>query len=192
MTGNRSQLALVGAFVLALLVSLVFVLALLAGRTGETDRYHTVYSNVAGLKFGSQVLYEGYPVGQVERIEPIQEGNRTRFRVELSITRGWKIPEDSLARPTSSGVLAPQTVSITAGRSEQVLAPGAMIRPAQGADLLSTLSSAAGSFDELTDTGLLPLMENLNRQVTRFGELLDTQVQPLTRDAGVIVAATAE
>lgn len=192
MTSTRINLVLVGGFVLACLVSLVVALALLAGRTGATDRYFTEYANVSGLKFGSQVVFEGYPVGQVEAIEPIQEGTRTRFRVELSVAHGWKIPDDSIARPTSPGVLSPQMISIVAGKSQSWLQPGSMIKPAGGVDILSSISSAAGSFGELTDTGLLPLLENLNRQVSLLGEILEKDLRPMAQDAKVIVGATAE
>ena len=41
------------------------------GRTGATDDYLTVYPNVTGLKHGSPVFYEGYPIGQVSAIEPL-------------------------------------------------------------------------------------------------------------------------
>lgn len=192
MVSTKLNLTLVGAAVLAALLSLVLALALLAGRTGATDKYFTVYANVSGLKFGSQVLFEGFPVGQVEKIEPIQKPDRTIFRVELSVTEGWKIPEDSLARPVSPGVLSPQIISIYAGDSATPLKPGAMIKPAGGVDILSTISSAAANFDELTDDGLLPLLENLNKQVTLMGEILKNDLQPMSRDLEIIVDATAQ
>jgi phospholipid/cholesterol/gamma-HCH transport system substrate-binding protein len=192
MTSTRLNLAIVGGFVLAALVTLVVALAVLAGRTGATDTYYTEYANVSGLKFGSQVVFEGYPVGQVEHIEPIQDGARTRFRIELSVSEGWKIPDDSIARPVSPGVLAPQIISILAGQSASPLRPGAMITPAGGIDMLSSISSAAGNLDELTDTGLLPLLENLNKQVSTLGAILENDLRPMSRDLKIIVGATAQ
>lgn len=192
MTSTRFNLVIVGGFVLAAIMTLVMALAVLAGRTGATDPFYTEYGNVSGLKFGSQVVFEGFPVGQVERIQPIQDGTRTRFRVELSVAQGWKIPDDSIARPVSPGVLAPQIVSIVAGNSATPLQPGAMIAPAGGVDVLSSISSAAGNFDELTDTGLLPLLENLNKQVSTLGEILEQDLRPMARDLNVIVSATAQ
>lgn len=192
MTSTRLNLAIVGGFVLAALVTLVVALAVLAGRTGATDTYYTEYANVSGLKFGSQVVFEGYPVGQVEHIEPIQDGARTRFRIELSVSEGWKIPDDSIARPVSPGVLAPQIVSIVAGQSASPHKPGAMITPAGGIDMLSSISSAAGNLDELTDTGLLPLLENLNKQVSTLGAILENDLRPMARDLKIIVGATAQ
>lgn len=192
MTSSRTNLVVVGGFVLATIVTLVVALAILAGRTGATDLYWTEYANVTGLKFGSQVVFEGYPVGQVERIVPVQRDGQTRFRIELSVARGWQIPEDSVARPVSPGVLSPQTVSIAAGDSHTLLKPGDRIAPAGGVDILSSISKAAGNFDELTDTGLLPLLENLNKQITVFGEILERDFQPMVQDLRVITAATAE
>jgi phospholipid/cholesterol/gamma-HCH transport system substrate-binding protein len=183
----KLNLTLVGAFVLAALATLVVALAILAGRTGATDRYYTVYSNVAGLKFGTQVLYEGYPVGQVEGIEPVEEGGRVAFRVEFSVTHNWKIPEDSVARSTASGLLAPQTVAIAAGRSAQMLAPGQMVRPGLSGDLLASMSSVAGNVDTLTTQGLLPLVENLNHQITALGEIVQHDLIPLVTDARHVV-----
>lgn len=192
MVGFRVNLALVGGFVLLALVSLVIVLAVLAGRARQTDRYYTEYVNVSGLKFGSQVLFEGYPVGQVEGIEPLQDSSSTRFRVELSVLSGWRIPADSVARSTAPGVLSPQIVAITAGQSMEALQPGAQIMPAEGTNLLSSLGMAASSFDQLTDQGLLPLLDNINQQVSLIGSILQSEVQPLVRNTDVILSATAE
>ena len=67
MTNHRINYALVGFFVLVTLVTLIATIAVLTGRTGAVSTYFTTYENVGGIKFGTQVLYEGYPIGQVER-----------------------------------------------------------------------------------------------------------------------------
>jgi phospholipid/cholesterol/gamma-HCH transport system substrate-binding protein len=192
MTSFKINLTVVGAFVLAALVTLVLVLAVLAGRTGPTDTYYAEYANVSGLKFGSQVLFEGYPIGQVEQVQPMNTGGKARFQVELSVTRGWQIPEDSIARSTSSGVLAPQNIAISAGLSAAMLAPGATIRSASSASLQESFSSIAGSVDNLTDQALLPMVDNLNRQITQLGGIIDKDMGPLVKNANRFMAATAE
>lgn len=192
MTSNRLNLAAIGAFVLVAIASLVYVIALLAGRTGSTDAYYTVYGNVAGLKFGSQVFYEGYAIGQVTGIEPMQQDGQLRFRVNLAIAEGWRIPEDSVAQAASTGLLAPQVISIRAGQSKTALAPGALIAPGQGQDLFSTVSGAAGSVNRLTNDALLPLLANLNQQVTAIGGLLDGDVREFVGHANVIAASVAQ
>ena len=65
-------------------VALVVAIVTLSGGSGATDAYHAMYRNVTGVKFGTQVLYEGYPIGQVEAVTPVPEGGRhalpRRFR----------------------------------------------------------------------------------------------------------------
>jgi phospholipid/cholesterol/gamma-HCH transport system substrate-binding protein len=191
MTSAKVNLTLVGAFVLAGAASLVIALALLAGRSGPTDRYYTFYSNVAGLKYGSQVLYEGYPVGQVEQIDPVQEKGRLLFRVHLSVTRGWQIPEDSIARSEATGLLAPQTVAIAAGRSAKMLAPGGIITPGATNGLMSSVNSIATDVDQLTERALVPLVENLNQQVSVLGAIIDDDVRPLVHNTNKLMASAA-
>ena len=125
---------LVGLFVVAMLAAAVVSVALLSGRTGATDRYFVVLDNVADLKFGTQVRYEGYPIGQVERIEPFAEGGRMRFRIEASVRAGWRIPVDSVARIGSSSFLAAKTIDIQSGIKAELIAVGGEIPGAvQGA-----------------------------------------------------------
>lgn len=191
MTNGKWNLALVGGFVLLGLTSLVLTLALLAGRTGSTDDYYVVYANVSGLKFGSKVLFEGFPVGQVELIEPYEEQGRMRFRVRLSVVEGWKIPEDSLARSVASGVLAPQTIDIKAGISPKPLQPGATIKGGGAGGLMSTVEGLAGNVDEITDEALLPLLKNINEQVTLLGTILKDDIRPLAQNSNKVMAAAA-
>lgn len=163
----------VGAFVLAMVVGLVVVVAMLTGRTGAVDNYHTVYDNVTGIKFGTQVLYEGFQVGQVEQVEPIQEGNRVRFRVDMSIKSGWKIPDDSIARVTASGLLAAITINISAGQSQTALKPGSQITGEPAANIFAAISSVAGNINDLTESTIKPLLVNLNRAVVQFGDIME-------------------
>ena len=192
MISTRVNLAVVGAFVLAGLATLIYVLAALAGRTGSTDSYYTTYSNVTGIKFGSQVFYEGYPIGQVTGITPMTEDGRLRFRVSLAVVEGWKIPEDSVAQSSSTGLLAPQVVAIIAGTSTTPLKPGSLITPGLGGDLFSTVSGAAGNVNKLTNEALLPLVMNLDHQVSAVGGLLDGDVRKLVANANVVAAAAAQ
>src|SRR5512132_3637446 len=71
---RRSGDLLVGVFVLAMLSALIAGIALLTGRGGPADRYFTVYNNVTDVRFGTPVLYEGYPVGRVEAVTPRPAG----------------------------------------------------------------------------------------------------------------------
>lgn len=62
MQDSRINYVIVGSFVAVVLAIFIMVVSMLAGRSGATDSYYTVYDNVGGLKFGTQVLYEGYQI----------------------------------------------------------------------------------------------------------------------------------
>jgi len=105
----------VGVFVLSMLAMFFVVLYKITGRTGPTDEYYVVYSNVTGLKYGTPVLYEGYQIGQVEKIDPVHSGGATRYQISLSVIKDWKIPSDSIAHLVTSGLISAITIDIKEG-----------------------------------------------------------------------------
>ena len=191
MIASKVNLTIVGVFVLIALGTLITALAILAGRTGPKDDYFTVFGNVAGLKYGSQVLYAGYPIGQVETIEPLRDKDRLLFRVKMSVQAQWPIPDDSVARSEASGLLAPQTVSISAGQSRKVLEPGSTIPAGSAEGLFSSLNSVAGNVSQITDQALMPLLLNLNRKVDVLGDVVEHDLRPLLVDAHHATTAVA-
>ena len=124
---QKINYVIIGFFVTAMLSAGVGSIALLAGRTGPADHYFIVLDNVADVKFGTQVRYEGYPIGQVEDITPEVEGAGMQFRVEISIQPGWRVPSDSIARIGGSSFLAAKTIDIDSGDSQVAVALGERI-----------------------------------------------------------------
>ncbi|MFQ6017991.1 MAG: MlaD family protein [Kiloniellaceae bacterium] len=191
---NRSiNYVLIGGFVTAMLVAGIVSLALITGRTGATDRYIVVLDNVADVKFGTQVRYEGYPVGQVEAITPRPEGARMRFHVEVSIKRDWRIPADSVARIGNSSFLAAKTIDIDSGKRTEIIPVGGRIPSAPPADIFATITNAAGEISQLNRTSIQPLLATLNalaetvergapritEELIAFSERLNTSLAPL-------------
>ncbi len=163
---------IVGAFVILCIVSLIIAVALLSGRTGTVDTYYTYYSRVQGLKFGTQVVYEGFPVGQVEQIIPEKHEGRMRFKVEMSVAEGWDIPEDSIAAVSSAGLLSALTINIRAGESPTPLKPGDKILGLENANMFAAMSSLAEQISSLMETDVRPLLLNLNTAVNSAAVLL--------------------
>src|SRR5262245_39987522 len=150
MQDSRINYVVVGAFVTAMLVALVVVITLLAGRSGPVDRYFTIYDNVGGVKFGTLVFYEGYQIGQVENIEPIDKGNnQLQFKVELAVNEGWKIPEDSVARALVSGLLTAVAIDIRGGKSQKLLKPGSQIQGSAPTNMFAALQDISSQFGDL-------------------------------------------
>ncbi|MDA0998525.1 MAG: MlaD family protein [Proteobacteria bacterium] len=172
MRTSKINYFIVGIFVIAAIVGLIGSVALLTGRTGASDRYLAYYSNVTGVKFGTQVVYEGYPIGQVTEIVPEEKDGRMRFRIDFDINKGWKIPVDSSVEIAAPGLLAAVTLSISAGKSAAALTPGSVLKSRERSDIFAAVSGVAGDFSELTRDHLKPLLTNVDNTVTAIGEFL--------------------
>ncbi|MEQ9171052.1 MAG: MlaD family protein [Rhodospirillales bacterium] len=182
MRSNKINYLLVGTFVLAMAAGLIVALSVLTGRTGATDAYHAYYTNVTGVKFGTQVVYEGYPIGQVETVTPEPSKGGMRFRVDFEVTEGWKIPKDSKVAIAAPGLLAAVTLSISAGASPDALAPGAEVAAVEGGDLFAVVSGVAEKLGGLSDNSIEPLLASVQRAVNNANKLLDNHGEALAGD----------
>jgi len=165
MKDPRRNYLVVGTFVIAMAVVLIAWIAVLTGRTGATDRYHVVYDNVMGLKRGTEVLFEGYRVGLVAAISPTDVEGRQRFRADISVRRWCRIPEDSVAAITASGLLSAVVIDIRSGDSATELAPGSEIEGEEAANLLADVSGIAGRVNTLLEEKVEPLIDDLSMAI---------------------------
>ena len=176
----------VGVFVLTLFTLFLMVLYRITGSTGATDEYYVTYDNVAGIKFGTPVLYEGYQIGQVEDIKPEFTAGDTRYRLTVSVKKGWKIQEDSVARVEASGLLSTVSIDIKKGKSESVLAPGSDITGAPSSDLFTTVNDVAEDIRDLSRNSVRPLLDKLNKQVDLISldirDITSGNIKPLFKD----------
>jgi phospholipid/cholesterol/gamma-HCH transport system substrate-binding protein len=144
-------------------------MAVLARRTGATDTYYTRFDNVNGVRFGTEVLYQGFRVGQVEEIEPA-EGEK-RFRVRFSVKRDWPVDRNAVVRITQGGsFLSAMVLDIQGGGAEGLLEPGAEIASAEQADVFSVLSEAAVELQELMNEAVRPVLDAVGEGVPELLE----------------------
>ena len=144
MRTSKINYFVVGLFVIAMIIGLVAAVALLTGRTGATDSYHAYYSNVTGVKFGTQVVYEGYPIGQVTEVTPEEKDGRMRFRVDFDVIEGWRIPDDSIAEIAAPGLLAAVTLACRPERAPLRWRPGRKSMPPNARICLQPLPMSPG------------------------------------------------
>ena len=171
MRDPRKNYLVVGTFLLILLATLVVWLAILSGRTEATHPYFMEFNNVMGLKEGGQILFEGYPAGQIEDILLTHDPETPTYRLNVSIRKGWDIPDDSRAVITQAGFLSAVVIDIHAGKSPNMIAPGDRIASIGATSILSTISSVASKIEELSETTLKPLMENLTEGTSALKDL---------------------
>jgi len=182
MRSSKINYLIVGLFVMAMIGAVIVTVAMLTGRTGAVDNYYTYYSNVTGIKFGTQVVYEGYPIGQVEEITPEEKDGRMKFRVDFSVVQGWRIPKDSVGEIAAPGLLAAVTISVKAGSDKVPLNPGEMIISKERSDVFAVVSSVAGQLGDLMDTNIKPLLDNINTAVSSVNNIIEKEGVSLFED----------
>lgn len=173
MRSNKINYLVVGSFVLIVLIGLVVAVAWLTGRTGPTDSYYAIYRNVTGVKFGSQVMYEGYPIGQVTEVIPVDQGGRMEFRINFDVKEGWRLPDDSVAVIGASSLLSAVSLNISAGGSLMALKPGDRIVSEEAANLFDVVANVATEIAEMAETNLKPLLEQLTRGGGVLSDILE-------------------
>jgi phospholipid/cholesterol/gamma-HCH transport system substrate-binding protein len=135
---------IVGAVVLiAAAVFLVFAFGQtgLGVNTAGTYRLNAEFSSVGGLEVGSDVKLAGIKVGRVANLRV----NTETYVAEavLSMEETVKLPEDTSARITTSGLLGSPYVDLEPGGSPDMLGDGDSITFTQGAvDLMNLISRA--------------------------------------------------
>lgn len=183
---------LVGIFVLAAFLAMLVLLYRITGRDTDTEPYFVRYENITGVGIGTSVTYGGYQVGQVEQITPQRDGGRTEYRLRLGIREGWEIPTDSVARIVSPGLLSENIIDIAEGQSRETLAPGGRLRGQEQVSMMSLLNSMAFELQDLSDTRIKPLLENLNQRVESIGGELDESIPRITANANALLERLSE
>ena len=162
MKNDQKNYIVVGVFVIAMVAGLILWIALLSGATGATDSYRTRYDSVLGLTAGgTQVFFNGFQIGKIESIERAEDGAEKMFVLEISIKKGWQVPEDSRAEITAAGLLSTNVVNINRGSSTSYLEPGDEILSFEASNLMAELSDTAAGFNQFLKTTLKPQIETI-------------------------------
>jgi phospholipid/cholesterol/gamma-HCH transport system substrate-binding protein len=164
-----------------MLVALILWIAVLSGRTGATDDYYIVYDNVMGLKSGVEILYEGFPVGHIEGISPVEREGRRSYRVDVSVKRDWPIPEDSVAKVTAPGLLSAYVLDIRAGESQTLLEPGSEIQGREAESMFAAVNSVADEVLKAIEESVRPLLASLSEGVPGIVDNVDGFTAELSR-----------
>jgi phospholipid/cholesterol/gamma-HCH transport system substrate-binding protein len=172
MEDSRRLSLIVGAFVVATLAVIGFVLLSLGSGSGLLrPRYRlvTYFENVQGLVAGAPVRLVGKDVGTVEFVTfaPL-EGERPPVRVVLRVDASVqdRIRSDSLTSIGTIGLLGDKYVEISMGTiSGSVLQEGDEVASISPVDLNVAVVRGTQAIDNIAT-----LTENVNRVVEEFGE----------------------
>ena len=132
----------VGAVVLAAAAGFLIYAVSHAGGASASGGYELVakFGDVGALETGADVRVSGVKVGTVAKIE--LDPKNYLARVRMVVNGGLKLPSDSTAKITSSGLLGSPLIAIAPGGALDDLKPGGEIPNTQGAvDLFGLIGS---------------------------------------------------
>lgn len=142
---SKGQLfeSIIGVVVLAVAAAFLYYAYQTSGRalTARTYTLDAVFGRVDGVTPGAEVRISGVKVGAVS--ESMLDPKTFEARVKLSVARDVAIPDDSVAKVVSDGLLGGAHVAIEPGASDVMLAEGDTITITQGSvDLLGLAMEA--------------------------------------------------
>jgi phospholipid/cholesterol/gamma-HCH transport system substrate-binding protein len=153
----KKEQALVGLFVIVVVVLLVVTIFLMSGRmSGAEVTYHTYFKNAGGLEPGSQVRYAGGPaVGRVITVAA-DPHDTTRMEVSFVVKSDIPVKTDSLAEITSVSPLGDNFLGIRAGtRAASKAPPGSTLQSIEYtsfADIATLVAQLGPGANELIDS----------------------------------------
>jgi phospholipid/cholesterol/gamma-HCH transport system substrate-binding protein len=132
----------VGAFLLAGILSLIFIAVEVSGvslsRSAGTYTLTARFDDVAGLRVRSKVSMSGVTIGRVASIDVDSEYGEAVVTLEID-SRIDNLTKDAGAQIQTEGILGGRYVSISQGADEDFLQPGDTITNTQGAVVLENL-----------------------------------------------------
>ena len=164
----------VGLFTLLVTVFTLWAMIKMSGKEADSVDYHSHYSNVTGLGYGTPVYFEGYRIGQVETIEPKYIESKLQFKVSYSVLKAWQIPNDSNAQINSAGLLSDMSININGGESKVHFKPGDNIPGRLPADLFAQLGDVSNNITDITEEQIKPMLEMLHERLDSITGQIDS------------------
>ena len=128
---NAGEL-IAGAIVLAVAAGFLGYAVANTGRSPVAGyTLHAAFDNISGISVGSPVRLAGVQVGSVTgaRIDT----QTYRAVLTFTVQRSLQLPDDSSAQITTEGLLGGNSLSLTPGGSEKMIADGGQITITQSA-----------------------------------------------------------
>ncbi|MDX2055575.1 MAG: MlaD family protein [Polyangiaceae bacterium] len=140
----------VGGFVFLGLLAAGLIVFLIGDERQMFDskvHYRALFSDVEGLRRGSEVRMGGVTVGSVDSVEYSKEAKDPTVYVTLGIVKdeAARVRKDSIVKIVAKGMLGDKMVNVSVGtRSQPAIEPGGIIQSEAGEDLTVALSRLGG------------------------------------------------
>jgi len=175
MTANKYRL---GVFFSISSLAFIIVIIWLTGGFGEQaqDKYVSYFSwSVQGLSQGSNVMYNGVPIGKVRKIEVAPDGRLVE--VQMTINQSFNMDSTIVATMQLTGITGLQVMNLTSDTLNAAVAPSYSFTPPY-----PVIPVGEGAFQTVTTT--LSRMAEIIHEVDFGG--ISTQIEDLLTNLNAI------
>ena len=136
---SRNLLEIVMGTLVLVVAGLFVTFAYSVAQLHEVSGYDVTarFNHADGIKIGGDIRISGIKVGVVK--STTLDPNTFQAVVVLSINKAIKLPEDTVAKVTSPGLLGENYVQLEPGSADQMISPGGQITMTQSAVSLEAL-----------------------------------------------------
>lgn len=171
----------IGIFTVMILALLYWGVNFLKGRDlfNRSLTYYAYYDNVSGIQISSPIIIRGINAGTVTGIKFRPDLNNA-VEVRFDIKSAYRIPDNSIVRLFSNGIMGGKALEVELGNSPNYLPDGATVR-----------SASESSFLELAGSELDYFKQKLNQLINSL-DLTLTSVNTILTENGGKIAGTLE
>ncbi|MBQ0081392.1 MAG: MCE family protein [Alistipes sp.] len=160
----------VGIYAVVIIGAACLMIEYLTGKDllHRTSEYYSYYEDVTGLRPSTPVLIKGVKLGQVKKIT-IDADDPSKVCVVYTIPSSYKIPDNSVTRIFSNGLLGGKSLSIDLGDSKNYVEEDGEILSCVQLDIIDKMNKEFDSVKERIDV----LLENTNRTVKMVNTVME-------------------
>jgi phospholipid/cholesterol/gamma-HCH transport system substrate-binding protein len=159
--------AVIALFVLLTLGLFYFGFSYLKGTNLFTGNrfYYAVYTNISGLNNDDPVLLNGFRIGKVSNTV-LFNGSGNQILIEMEIANSEvKIPTNSIAKITSTGLMGGKAIYLDLGNSKEFLNEKDTIQTSVEDDLFESLGNTLEPFEKAA-LNVITNMDSVLRQIS--------------------------
>jgi phospholipid/cholesterol/gamma-HCH transport system substrate-binding protein len=162
----------VGAVAIVTILVFIWLYNFLKGKEyfKSTGYYYSVYDNVGGLAESSPVEINGYKVGVVQSIDFLNETSG-KLLVVFSVSKGFKLPENTVAEITPVSIIAGMKVQFVYGNGPGFYSPGDTIPGRLAESLLNIVETELHPIKEK----MISLINVLDSTISSLNEIMDPE-----------------
>jgi phospholipid/cholesterol/gamma-HCH transport system substrate-binding protein len=162
----------VGAVAIVTILVFIWLYNFLKGKEyfKSTVYYYSVYDHVGGLAESSPVEINGYKVGVVQSIDFINETSG-KLLVVFSVSRGFKLPKNTVAEITPVSIIAGMKVQFVYGNGPGFYSPGDTIPGRLAESLLNVVENELHPIKEK----MISLIYVLDSTISSLNEIMDPE-----------------